>query len=837
MTGGRWGVVRVAVVIPLYRQAQFLIEAVTSSLSQTLGETAIIIVNDGCPDPASHQLGTAFAVSYPDRIVYVSQRNAGLSAARNCGVCQALGRWPELEAFFFLDADNLLQSHTLETMYARLAKSERIGWVYAALERFGTEGGAWYPDTPANLYRMLFENQCDAGSLVRRKVFDDGIFFDKTEGGYEDWEFFLRLARNGYRGESAGYCGLLYRVKQQSMLTESLTKHKLLVSSIHNRHRDLLEPRWLTAVEHEHCPRFLWVWPSGQIFSAFTDPDAATKFVPPLRNDGYWPPVLIIGPSEIWQLLTKYKMLRAVLLVAQATAPLCPVSFRLEVGGQNWEITYDEQRRPPHLLCFYSGHFQAPAALATTFELSAANSVLFRGGLQLVVRIPEPSSMAPVEPLTAETVRTALSGACASGVFDPPLPAAPNENRQGPTRYFAWNRHCVKLDTTHPLIGTDKLRIGFAVPWLKLGGVDQCVIQLARAVRRLVPEATLHLVTTREGVECGFANVKAFEEIIFLSSLDWEKKTRLCDVVFRSMDLVIDAHSEAAYQSLSWRLERPKEDRTGVHLSYLHVIDEYKGRLVGYPVMAAELAHGFDGFAVISDNLRNFLINEGVSASRIRVARNAPVVRPASLPLALDMAAAKARRLASGERPLRLLFAGRADYQKGISRLKRMADLLVARGAPFQLRFVGNPHLHAEPVEWPAAHVFTHPATYDEARLASYYAEADVCVLLSRWEGVPLSSLDAMAHGCVVVATDVGGVSELVADRLNGFLIPNGRDEDVPAQAADLIGEMLQDETGSAAMRQEAVATAWRQSWDETAKVFLSFLPEAVKARHGLAGI
>jgi glycosyltransferase involved in cell wall biosynthesis len=223
-----------------------------------------------------------------------------------------------------------------------------------------------------------------------------------------------------------------------------------------------------------------------------------------------------------------------------------------------------------------------------------------------------------------------------------------------------------------------------------------------------------------------------------------------------------------------------------------------------------------------------------VGASRIRVARNAPVVRPASAHAASEMAAAKALRLAAGERPLRLLFAGRADDQKGITRLKGMTELLIAQGATFELRLVGDSHLRVEDLKWPEGPIFTHPATLDEAKLASYYGEADVCVLLSRWEGAPVSLLNAMAHGCVVVAADVDGISELVADRKNGFLLPDHRDEGVAAQAADVIREILQDASGSATMRREAVDTAWPYSWDETARVFLSFLPDAVKARHGL---
>jgi glycosyltransferase involved in cell wall biosynthesis len=828
--------VRIAVVIPLYRLAQFLNDAVTSALEQTLEGTGVVIVNDGCPDPASHQLGTAFAAAYPDRIAYVRQPNAGPSAARNHGVRHALGRWPGLEAFFFLDADNLLEPHTLDTMYTRLVASKRLGWVYAALERFGAQVGSWYPDSPANLYRMLFENQSDAGSLVRREVFDKGIFFDEHQGGYEDWEFFVRVLRNGYEGESAGYCGFRYRVRELSRYRNSKAAHDANVARLQAPHRDLLEPRRLTEIENEFCPRFLWIEPQDERFTLFTDPEHVRDLAPGEMHHGHWPPVLLVGSPAAWQLLMGSKTLRNSLLLTQALLPRWPVTFRFEDGGKNFDIVEGPDRGPPHIFCLYSWEFQHERDSAAAPDLIKATATRFfrKRSQQLSISLSTRAVELPA-PLTVDVVQRALLQAYRRNVFDPAPKAAPNEERQGPVRYFAWNRHCVQLDTTHPVIAADELRIGFVVPWLKLGGVDQCVIQLARAMRNLVPKAKFHLVTTREGVERGVDGGQEFDEITFLGSLEWEKKTRLCDVVFRSMDLLVNAHSEAAYQSLKWRLERVKEDRTGVHVSYLHVMDEARGRLVGYPAMAAELAHALDGFAVISENLRNFLINEGVDGTRIKLTCNAPVVRPPSMAAATELAVAKARRLAAGERPLRLLFAGRADYQKGIVRLKTMTELLMARGAPFELRFVGASHLKAELVEWPVGGpIITHPATHDETTLASYYAAGDVCVLLSRWEGVPLSLLDAMAHGCVVVATDVGGVSELVEDRKNGFVLPNGRDEAVAAQAADMIEEILQDETGSAAMRRAAVATAWSYSWDETARVFLSFLPDAVKARHGL---
>ena len=138
-------------------------------------------------------------------------------------------------------------------------------------------------------------------------------------------------------------------------------------------------------------------------------------------------------------------------------------------------------------------------------------------------------------------------------------------------------------------------------------------------------------------------------------------------------------------------------------------------------------------------------------------------------------APAPAPALAPGGGPIRLVTVGRMVPIKGYTLLLRACRRLLDEGLDLRLEMVGDGPLRSE-LEALAStlnlerHVsFAGPVGQD--RIAAHYAQADVLVISSFMEGVPVVAMEAMAVGLPIVATRVGGIPELVEDGVSGMLV------------------------------------------------------------------
>jgi glycosyltransferase involved in cell wall biosynthesis len=85
------------------------------------------------------------------------------------------------------------------------------------------------------------------------------------------------------------------------------------------------------------------------------------------------------------------------------------------------------------------------------------------------------------------------------------------------------------------------------------------------------------------------------------------------------------------------------------------------------------------------------------------------------------------------------------------------------------------------------------------------YADLDVVVLTSRSEGSPVALIEAMAAGRPVVATRVGGVSDVVEDGVTGHLAPSGDTETVAAAVVHLLSDPKRSEAMGQAGRKRVI--------------------------------
>jgi glycosyltransferase involved in cell wall biosynthesis len=105
------------------------------------------------------------------------------------------------------------------------------------------------------------------------------------------------------------------------------------------------------------------------------------------------------------------------------------------------------------------------------------------------------------------------------------------------------------------------------------------------------------------------------------------------------------------------------------------------------------------------------------------------------------------------------------------------------------------------------------PAIYAADKLTEELSAADVLVLPSRWEGAPLSILEAQRLGCVPVAAAVGAVGELITHGRDGILLEGADDWSVASALAAVVERLAADRETLAQLSAGAASRAAVASW------------------------
>lgn len=127
-----------SVVIPIYNVEDYLDETIMSVINQSIGfedNIQIILINDGSPDN-SEEICLKYKNMYPDNIVYIKQKNSGVSFARNAGIKLATG-----ELCTMLDSDDLWSEDSFKTIYKLYLKNPDINIFSCRMNFFDARKG------------------------------------------------------------------------------------------------------------------------------------------------------------------------------------------------------------------------------------------------------------------------------------------------------------------------------------------------------------------------------------------------------------------------------------------------------------------------------------------------------------------------------------------------------------------------------------------------------------------------------------------------------------------------------------------------------------------------
>lgn len=209
------GEAAVSVVVPLYNYEQYILEALDSVANQTLHALDLVIV-DGHSTDNSLAVATAWAQKHARRfnrlVIVKNSENYGLGFCRNSAFDEA-----ETPYVLPLDADNRLLPECCEVLLAAIA-CEPVGYVYPTIRHFGASNSLM-GNAPYAAQRFAAGNYVDAMALVSKEAWALVGGFAHVRHGWEDYDFWCRLAERGVPGHWKDAVLAEYRVHPTSMMT------------------------------------------------------------------------------------------------------------------------------------------------------------------------------------------------------------------------------------------------------------------------------------------------------------------------------------------------------------------------------------------------------------------------------------------------------------------------------------------------------------------------------------------------------------------------------------------------------------------------------------------
>lgn len=286
----------------------------------------------------------------------------------------------------------------------------------------------------------------------------------------------------------------------------------------------------------------------------------------------------------------------------------------------------------------------------------------------------------------------------------------------------------------------------------KFGGTEIHTLQM---VRELTKEGIQVLLVCAKNsyVDRHASSVKKYH-ISFPNSLALLSTIKLISLINREKPDLLIANNGKEYPNalLAGKL-------CGIKVVFFRHMERMKQRFVRKLVFPH-----VDLFLAVSEHVKENLVKEGVAESKIRVVYNLVDEERFSY-------------TKKQEHIVELLFVGKLDEGKGAMDFLKAVKELTKAGFNLKAWVVGDGKLKKSVDSYIAHNGLSEKvkAVGYTPKVEDYYKRAHICVIPSKeTEAFPRVAIEALACGCALVVSDVGGTKEAVEEGYNGFVFRAG---------------------------------------------------------------
>lgn len=222
---------KVSIIIACYNDDKYVEQALNSAYNQTWVNKEIIVIDDGSNDKTKKVL--SMLSSKID--ILLTQENTGVSKARNNGIAKATG-----EYVLILDSDDYFELDFIEKAIPIFRDDINVKIVTCYTNWFDNNNFKIFRPNGGAIEDALLNNIAMGSSMFCRSDWEDVGGYDLSmQKGYEDWEFYIRLIKNGGIVKVIPEILFNYRNKDDSRNKQANSFKYELLKYIYLKHSDV----------------------------------------------------------------------------------------------------------------------------------------------------------------------------------------------------------------------------------------------------------------------------------------------------------------------------------------------------------------------------------------------------------------------------------------------------------------------------------------------------------------------------------------------------------------------------------------------------------------------